>query len=245
MVSHSAREVERLTKEEAQGPNPIKRIPPKHEWYDWTDKATGKVHRVPKGIDPGWDYNPGESAWGRRISKEAMDAWRSQGAKAWERLTPGNWETAGRPELITTDRPKAKPGKRLAGAAEMETALEKILGGEERVFSFQEASFRHDIVVNAKSLAEHVDPDRSAFLPFLTEAMEDPLEVWLSFERHKGSGRVALRQRLIKAIRLGKGRGLLVVAQSKGGVMEAWTMIPTTDFKYLNDQREGKLIWAR
>ena len=26
---------------------------------EWTNKRTGKVHRVPRGIDPGWDYNPG------------------------------------------------------------------------------------------------------------------------------------------------------------------------------------------
>ena len=26
---------------------------------EWRNKRTGKVHRVPRGIDPGWDYNPG------------------------------------------------------------------------------------------------------------------------------------------------------------------------------------------
>ena len=75
--------------------------------------------------------------------------------------------------------------------------------------------------------------------------MEDPYEVWLSFERHKATGRYALRQRIIKGIKLEKGRGLLLVAQSRNGVMEVWTMMPTTDFTYLNNQRKGKLVWAR
>jgi hypothetical protein len=28
---------------------------------DWTDKATGEVHKIPKGIDPGFDYAPKKS----------------------------------------------------------------------------------------------------------------------------------------------------------------------------------------
>lgn len=35
---------------------------PKVEHYDWVDKVTGEVHRVPKGIDPGFDYTPKSSA---------------------------------------------------------------------------------------------------------------------------------------------------------------------------------------
>jgi uncharacterized protein with gpF-like domain len=28
--------------------------------YEYVNKRTGEVHEVPKGIDPGWDYNPGK-----------------------------------------------------------------------------------------------------------------------------------------------------------------------------------------
>ncbi len=30
---------------------------------DWVNKRTGEVEQVPLGIDPGWDYNPGQSQW--------------------------------------------------------------------------------------------------------------------------------------------------------------------------------------
>lgn len=30
-------------------------------WEDWTNKRTGKVERVPQGIDPGWAQNPGKN----------------------------------------------------------------------------------------------------------------------------------------------------------------------------------------
>jgi hypothetical protein len=35
--------------------------PPDDGTYEWTDKRTGEVHSVPKGIDPGFDYPPGGS----------------------------------------------------------------------------------------------------------------------------------------------------------------------------------------
>ena len=63
MVSHSAREVERLTKEEAGGLHPIKTNAPAIQRYEWVDKATGEIHKIPKGIDPGWDYNVGKEGF--------------------------------------------------------------------------------------------------------------------------------------------------------------------------------------
>jgi hypothetical protein len=33
---------------------------PPIEMVEWTDKRTGITHQVPKGIDPGFDYNPGQ-----------------------------------------------------------------------------------------------------------------------------------------------------------------------------------------
>jgi len=62
-VNHSAREVERIIREEAGGPNPVKTGAPAIEHYEWEDKDTGIIHRIPKGIDPGWDYNPGKEGF--------------------------------------------------------------------------------------------------------------------------------------------------------------------------------------
>lgn len=35
---------------------------PKNGTWEWTDKATGELHKIPKGIDPGFDYAPKKSA---------------------------------------------------------------------------------------------------------------------------------------------------------------------------------------
>ncbi len=245
VVSHSAREVERLKKEEANGEFPVHDDAPGQRYYEWTDKDTGEVHRIPKGIDPGWDYNPGEAAWGKRLSADAMKTWQAQGAEAWERLTPGDWEAAGRPAKIDVDAPKASVGPGVETAAALKSSLRSALGGDEKIFSFQKGAFRYDILANADTLSEHVPLDRAPFVPFIAEALEDPFEVWMGFERHKGTGKYALRQRVIKAVRLDKDRAVLMVTQALNGMMEAWTMIPTNDLKYVNRQRQGMLIWAR
>jgi len=35
---------------------------PETKYVTWIDKNTGTHHKVPEGIDPGFDYNPGQ-AW--------------------------------------------------------------------------------------------------------------------------------------------------------------------------------------
>ena len=67
----------------------------------------------------------------------------------------------------------------------------------------------------------------------------------MSFEKHRGTGKVVLRQRVIKAVDLGMEPGLLMVTNAVGGVMEGWTFIPAANMKYLNKQRYGDLIWNR
>ena len=41
---------------------PVSTESPKLTWRDWTNKRTGEIERVPDGIDPGWDTNPGMAA---------------------------------------------------------------------------------------------------------------------------------------------------------------------------------------
>jgi len=202
------------------------------------DPKTG----APVGIDKGWGYNVGEAAFGKQLSAEVMNDWRAQGAKAWEKLTPGNWRSQDRPERIPADSTKTKLGPKLTSAEEAAKALTKIMGDEERIYTLPSGG---RVLVNAENLASHIDLDRTPFLPLLPEVLTDPYEAWVSFEQHKGTGKVVLRQRLIKMLQLDKERGVLVTAQAKNGVLEAWTMVPTSDRKYLNNQRAGKLLWGR
>ncbi|MCG6213439.1 F protein [Vibrio furnissii] len=57
---------------------------PNVEYYDWVDKVTGEVHRVPKGIDPGFDYTPRSSA---ELTQKVQQVIEAKPSLA-ERLTP-------------------------------------------------------------------------------------------------------------------------------------------------------------
>jgi len=49
------------------------KLPPKGEMTEWTDKATGEVHKIPKGIDPGFDYAPKKTAIKQQQKKLSVD----------------------------------------------------------------------------------------------------------------------------------------------------------------------------
>lgn len=213
--------------------------------YKYVDKKTGEVLTVPKGIDPGWDYNPGEAAWGRKLSDSAMREYQAMKADAWEKLTPGDWQTAGLPERLSPAPTKAALGPKLTSTEAAVAGLETILGGPEKVYSLAANDFRYDLLVNAETLGGHLAPERTPYLPFLPEVLEDPHEVWLSFERHQGTGKVILRERIIKLLDLGSGKHLLVVAEAGDGWLQAWTMLPTAQRSYINKQRVGQLVYRK
>ncbi len=241
VVSHTQEEIDDLKKEGVK----ISSERPSDGTYQWTGK-NGDTHTIPNGIGQGWAYNPGKTAWGEKLSEDVMAAWKAQGAKAWERLTPGSWESYGSHEKLPLRESVAALDYTIPGTIEgMEKATERVLGGAAKVFSFQSGDFRYDTLVNAKTLASHIDPNRAPYIPFISEAMVDPFEVWLSFERHKGTGQVVLRQRIINAIDTGEKEGILIVANAVKGFMESWTFIPMSDFRYLNRQRVGKLIYKK
>ncbi len=214
--------------------------------YEWTNPKTGETRRIPKGLDPGWDYNVGEAAWGKRVSDETMTAWKTEGGKAWKTLTPGDYKSAGRPDRVPMDQPQAKkvpPAESVKEAAEI---LRRMMGGKDEELHLSPAGDGAlSVLINAESLAKHIPLDRSPWLPRLPEVLENPFEVWVSFEEHKGTGKVEMRTRIIKAIGDTAGKGLLVVAQAVKGVLEAWTMFPIRNMGYLNRQRRGVMLYGR
>jgi hypothetical protein len=203
---------------------------------------TPRTVATPKGVDPGWGYNVGEAAFGRPLATDAMAQWQAVKADAWERLTPGDWQSAGRPETIPIDAPKVVLGKKVNSPSDMVPLIEAAIGGQEKVFNIPGGV---TVLVDAVALADHIDPVRSPYIPFLPELLNDPFEVWLSFEQHRGTGKVELRARIIKMIETGKDEGMLFVAQASRGYLLGWTFIPVRSAGYMQKQREGMLLFGR
>lgn len=202
--------------------------------------------KVPDGIDSGFGYNPGEAAYGKKLADDVMEKWRASGADAWEQLTPGDRKVYGLPRELPEDALPARSVSADAGKSTENLAAEiqYVIGGKEKVFDLPSGA---TITVNAAALADHLPLDRAWLAPYLPEMLTDPAEIWMTFERHKGTGRVELRTRLVKVVSLAgeKSRGYLVTAQVVAGRLEAWTVVPTRNIGYLEQQRRGRLMYRR
>ncbi|NPA72684.1 MAG: hypothetical protein GXO35_07630 [Gammaproteobacteria bacterium] len=213
---------------------------------EWTDKTIGvttnpRVIQVTDGVDAGFAYNPGKAAWGQQLSETAMADFKASGAKVWQSIIKHDYQQLGRPRKLPLAQPKQSLTDKGLTVAEMALLIESQLGATERIIDVKGLP----VLVNAQSLAEHLDPNRSIYLPLLLDTLEDPFEVWMNFDEHQATGKVALRTRIVKAFDIGRGKVLLISAQANKGILESWTMIPTSDLKYINRQRNGKLIYGK
>lgn len=195
---------------------------------------------------PEWAYNVGEASTGRQLAEQEMDTWRDMKSDAWEVLTPRTAIEQGRDMPVPLDPlPVPLDPVRDASRPDLLARLESALGASERIFELQGAGgFRYQVVANAETLADHMDPARANVAALLPDVLTDPFEVWQSFERHRGTGRVVLRTRYIRAFDMGEKSGVLVVLEALRGQLQGWTMIPVRR-GYLERQRYGRLLYGR
>ena len=195
------------------------------------------------GIDPGWAYNCGKASSGARVSEAAKQA--MDDADTWEkrtRLTQGDYTTYGLPGTLPEREAKAGMEVKAKDTAAAERILYNILGGPEKLFTGADGM---PVLVSAVVLARH-HWDRSPYYPFIPELIEDPEEIWLTLDRHDATGRVELRKRYIKKVRIGSTQqGFYLVAQVVKGQVVIWTFVDASSPSVLNNQRKGKLIWSR
>lgn len=214
-------------------------------------KADGrKPDKPPPGGDdnvaPEFRYHVGEAHIGRLLNEQDMQMWRNQKGDAWERLTPKGPADFGRPPKVPLDPlPRKLTGVTRASKEQLRDLLRKSLGGEERVLALKVSpEFTHRVAANVEVLAEHVDPARARVIPLLPDVLDEPFEVWQSFERHKGTGRVVLRTRYVRAFDMPKKQGMVAVVEAIKGQLVGWTIIPTR-LGYLERQRVGHLLYGR
>jgi hypothetical protein len=200
--------------------------------------------QVPEGIDPGWGYNVGDAAWGARGQAELLKAAEAN-AGNWERLTPGDWRSYGRPARLPAVAAKAAPIGAASSAAALQGLIETAIGGEEKALALPDGS---TVYIDAASLAAHLAaaPDglgRARFIPLLPELLAAPQEIWIAFDRNTVSGKVSLRKRIVKVLDIGP-YGVTLVAEAQGGMLSAVTFFPTRDPGAMGTVRTGRLLWA-
>lgn len=203
--------------------------------------------RVPGDPPAEWAYNVGEADIGRRISDAEMQIWRDQKAGAWEQLTPGDASSFDRPRKLPRDPlPVPIPSVAVpADHASMVRLITESLGSRERLFKLPIGpGLTQPALAHAERLADHIDPARASYVPLLPHVMAAPYEVWQSFERHRGTGRVVLRTRYVRAFDMPDKSAVLVVVEAIEGEMVSWTLVPGRP-SYIEKQRHGQLLYGR
>ena len=199
--------------------------------------------RVPKGFDPGFDYNPGRVSWTEKASTEAIAKHKAAGGKRWESLDIDDWHAWGRPEEVPVDKTTVENFTVPKNLDAMTRGLSAVLGGDEKIFTMPDGG---RVLVNAKSLSDHLakDLNRGAFFPFLPEILENPFEIWVGADRELLTGRVVVRKRVIKRIAVdGVAQNFIVVLDIDKGFFAGWTFYPAKKPESLNKKRRGLLTW--
>lgn len=209
-----------------------------------------KPGSAPAPIDgdppPEWSYHVGQASTGKQLAEADMQSWRELKADAWEPLDNRVPADFARPDKIPLDPlPVPLAPVRQATPQQLRELLTDALGGPERTFRLPlPGGASYSTVANVETLASHIDLSRAAEVPLLPAVLSAPYEVWQSFERHQGTGRVILRTRYVRAFEGIKKPGMVVVVEVVKGQLQGWTMIPTK-MGYLEKQRRGRLLYGR
>ena len=210
---------------------------PPAEWQTINPK-TG----APEGIDKGWDFNVGEAAYGRTREKLLLE---SQGK--WLDLNAKGPVDFNRPATIPVDLPRAALGAKEHTSKGLLEALTKAIGGDTASI----ADPTGERVMVTLAIVDHIleKPDtrwdgREAFFPFIRELVEEPFEVWANFARNEESGRVAIRKKYVKMIRLDKDRVIGLYAESQDGVWVGGDLFRGSASGAKN-LRKGQLLYGR
>lgn len=200
VVSHSKAELDQLVEEGEK----LDTSEPEVTWVDKVVKSPGgkRTVRVPEGIDPGWAYNVGETAWGR---SEALRLMEDTGP--WRALDPRGPSEYGLPSRLPVRDTDVKLGYRaeLGDEPALRNTLRAAIGSDEAVFTDPLGA---EILVG-QAIVDHIleNPEdrwdgRERYFPFLRDLIESPEEVWISFAVSELSGRVGIRRKYVKVVRI-------------------------------------------
>jgi hypothetical protein len=203
------------------------------------DARTG----APVGIDKGWGYNPGKAAWGESETKALQEE-----KGKWKDLVPWGPEKYGRPERIAVDPAKASFGSMVerGDIGNLREVFRKAIGSDSEFFKDPNG----ELVNVNQAIVDHIAGSaarwdgREAYFPLIRELIEDPYEIWINFAQNEVSGRVALRRKYVKMVKLGKDRVLGLYAETQDGFWVAGDLFRggATGAKNL---RKGRLIYGR
>ena len=233
---------------------PMAKTAPPEALRDWRNPATGAIEKIPDGIDPGFDYNPGTT--GRSQAFEAMvqaKLARMLPAVAEAASTAGvlpprvakevpgqdNWVTLGLTDLRDMPPSMAAPNLLAPGATVQDAVqvLRVALDVPTNGARFVETPT--GLVAIFDKLLSHVVEKRldrrERFGAFVLPTLQQPDEVW-----ETAYDDATTRRRFIKLFSDSKYDLLVIVREGPDGAV-LWNVL-NRERKAMNTMRTGRLV---
>jgi SPP1 gp7 family putative phage head morphogenesis protein len=213
VVSRSAADLKRLGKAVS--------VPPESKMVQASVTFDGqrKLIEVPEGIDPGFDYNVGEAAFGSGALRGLRLGGGVDALVPLHRLGEKDPAPPTQEPLPRASKPKADltpldPSQDVR--EQFNKKLNQVLNGDSRVFVDPLGFYN---LVQAKD-ADHLtrktgEPlaDRFLTLGLLPEVLEEPHEIWFGFMTNKRTGQVLGRRRYLRVLEVQiRGKPVKLVA---------------------------------
>ncbi|MEN5083688.1 PBECR2 nuclease fold domain-containing protein [Bosea sp. TWI1241] len=219
------------------------------------DPKTGDIVMVPEGIDFGWAHQPGDS-WERGLVPSELQ----RPLPASDALPPGgrgNPKPADLPPLRDVARP-SRVGRLKEGEA-VETYVDAVLGLFGAARGENGAAIHRDMAGGAVVISEKMfQTQDGAWKVFkrarageylrAAEALKDPDEIWVDWDRNERTGKTTLRRRYLRHD--GDKPSVAVFEYGEAG-WEAKTLFTADDADprkrdaYIETQRHGALLYRR
>lgn len=223
-----------LSKEELERDRLAVSARPDHGTFEWANPKTGEVITVPRGIDPGWAYNPGK----------ASVLWDTLGSSQAVRPNQTSWRDLGRPDLreIAGSRRYPAPA-RLPEAPDLEGAIATVaeaVGLAPGQAFITVPTKDGDLAVihrdRLRHLVEKRAEARERYANFIIPTLTDPYEIWLT-DYEDG-----LRKQYIGLFT--GDRNLLVVLRLERDGSVLWNIMQADD-RRMNAHRVGSLLYGK
>jgi len=195
--------------------------------------GTTKWVQVPRGIDPGWDYNVGKAGFGGYIPPRLVKMIPLV-SPIMSKVTPEEL-----PAVPTMTVPLPKPP---ADEEALRQMLRDVLGGETASFADPLGAILQVGQRVADHLLEKLEENRARaiYFPFIREVIERPQEIWVGFATNSVTGRVEMRRRYVRYVVLRKGKLLGLVSDVRGRELVALTFFVGS--KPRDDRMRGGLL---
>ncbi|MCC2096557.1 MAG: head morphogenesis protein [Hyphomicrobiales bacterium] len=216
------------------------------------DKKTGQVVEVPQGIDPGFDYMPGDH-WQRGLVPSAI-----------EPLPAPSVVTVTRPEPVVDlidkakpftveELPKGKPAEFYVAAFMREFRAKPTARVLFRDKAGETIPISADLFRSRGGSSKLTKRGRHVYARQMAETLIDPDEIWLGVRKVPNKQLDGTFERVVqrKYIRIDPNTGIAAYFDLSGEGWSATTIFPpqTTSgrpkWDYLDRQRSGLLIYKR